>query len=132
MQPVEEQSYLLFFLACIPVRLMIALAAYATQFYSHKLYLYFGIVALSIAAGFFIVHFQKLRPQGILKQPAWWDPLRLVHGTLWALAGIIMLLSSKHQDKAWIVLIVDALLGAVFFLAHHKGSWLSSSSKESM
>ena len=75
-----------------------------------------GVIYLVFAIGFFHTYISQSRTKGILNQPAWWDGMRPVHGGLFLIFAITALL--KYKD-AWIILLIDTILGGVAFTIYH-------------
>jgi hypothetical protein len=109
-----NKSILLFLLACIPVRILMAIAPKILE----KDYLpYYGIILLAIAIGFLYLYFFNLR----LEAPeaggkTWWANLRIVHGLLYLIAAILAL---QSDSNAWIPLAMDVFFGLFSFINHH-------------
>jgi hypothetical protein len=65
-----------------------------------------------------LIYLFDLRPTGAeAGGRIWWNSLRPVHSLLYALFAYLAILGM--QDKAWIVLITDTLLGLAAFYVHH-------------
>jgi hypothetical protein len=70
------------------------------------------------AVGFWYIYLTGARKTGaeVMGERIWWNHLRPLHGTLYAVFAVLALFEYKH---AWIVLLVDVLLGASAFAYHH-------------
>jgi len=114
MTPLQKRL-LLFLGGCIPSRLALAMIAK----YSAVYYLpYLSIITLSIALGFIYLYFTGKRKVGIETQgtPIWWMRFRLFHGLMYLLFSLLAFTRNKN---AYIVLLVDTLVGLIIFLRHH-------------
>lgn len=112
-----NKSKLLFFLGCIPVRLLLAYASYALLKNDSKL-LYLLIVAtIVIGIGFWTIYLNGWRKTGgeTFGKKIWWNSLRPVHGTMYLLFSLTALLGYKD---AWIFLLFDVCLGVVAEIVH--------------
>jgi hypothetical protein len=105
---------LVFFGACIGARLLLALVAAKVP---PRWLPWLGAAALLPAAGFFYIYLaRKNRVGAVFKEPAWWDPLRPLHGAMYLAFALLAL---ARVPQAWVVLAADAALGAVAFLGHY-------------
>lgn len=108
---------LLFFGVCIVVRVGLAVAA---KIAGRNYPLAFSLMGiLGLAAGIrFITLYSRPGPHtsAIFKDRAWWHNLRLVHGLMYILFGLLAIANYK---SAWVVLLADALLGAAVFVMHY-------------
>lgn len=105
---------LVFFGACIGARLLIALVAAKVP--QHWLP-WLGALALFPAAAFFYIYLaRKNRVGAVFKEPAWWDPLRPLHGAMYLAFALLAFSKFRH---AWTILAADAAIGAVAFLVHY-------------
>jgi len=96
-------------------RLLLTLVSYyATGWFLMML----GFLALIPVLGWFYIIFIGERDTGIevMGDKIWWKPLRPVHMLLWFFFAWLAVTGS-HQ--AWMVLLVDTLLGLTAFLAYH-------------
>jgi hypothetical protein len=105
-----------FLIGCIGTRLAITLLA---KWIPLEYLPLMGIPALAIAIGFTLIYVNGWRKTGIEVGGGqiWWNALRPVHAFLWGLFGILALLK---QPFAWIVLLVDTLIGLSAFIIKHK------------
>lgn len=105
---------LVFFGACVGARLLVALAAAKVPL---RWLPWLGALALLPAAGFFYIYVARRNRTGaVFKEPAWWDPLRPLHGAMY-LAFALLALARVRQ--AWVVLAADVAIGAAAFLVHY-------------
>jgi len=109
-----EKRVMLFLLACIPARIILAIIPY----YIYKNYLrYYGAVLLTISFGFLYLYFNKLRlnaPEGGGR--TWWSQYRLIHGLLYLSAAIYAI---QEKRTAWVPLAIDVVFGLGLFANHH-------------
>jgi hypothetical protein len=77
-----------------------------------------GSLALLPALGWFYLTFLGDRDTGseVFGELIWWKQLRPLHMLLW---GFFAYLAFQQNPHAWIVLLVDTLIGLSFFLHHH-------------
>jgi hypothetical protein len=117
MIPKSIARVLLFFGVCIVVRVGLALAAKVVGRSGPLASTLMGIVGLAVGIRF-IMLYSRRGPQtsAIFKDKAWWHNLRLVHGLMYILFGILAI---SNYKAAWVVLLADALLGAAVFIMHH-------------
>jgi hypothetical protein len=114
MTPLQHR-FLLFLGGCIPARLALtALAKYIPSYYLP----YMTLITFPIAIGFLYLYFTGKRRTGVETQgaPIWWMPFRMLHGLSYLLFSILALMRMKD---AYIVLLLDTLLGLFLFLNHH-------------
>jgi len=108
-----DKSKRLFFLCCIPVRLLLVYIAYALLKNSNKTLLYaFVAITLAIGISFWTIYLKGWRKTGIetFGQKIWWNALRPVHGSIYLLFSLAALLG--YRD-AWVLLFADVCLGVV-------------------
>jgi hypothetical protein len=111
-----NKPFFLFLGGCIPIRLALA----ATAKFLPVAYLpYLGLFTFVIALGFLYLYFTGKRTTGIETQgkPIWWMNFRIVHGLTYLLFSG---LAFKRSKNAYIVLLIDALVGLGLFLRHYK------------
>ncbi len=109
----NKKRFFLFIFGCIGVRLFVVYLA-KTQL---KYLRYLGYLALFPAIGFFVIYFFGLRKTGaeVFGGRIWWNSLRPFHGILWGIFGIMAI---KGNKNAWIVLLLDVIIGLFAFLCH--------------
>jgi len=110
----KTKRMLLFLIGCMGARSALVWLAYAYP----ALLPYMGALALIPALGFFVIYFGGLRKTGaeVFGDRIWWNDLRPVHGALYALFAIMAL---RGNRKAWVVLLVDVIIGFTAFVMHH-------------
>ncbi len=114
----EFKRILLFLTGCMGTRLaLVYLARTATPSMLELL----GALALLPAIGFFYIYATGARKTGpeVFGDRIWWNTLRPFHGTMYALFSVMALF---HVPNAWVVLLVDALVGLTAFTHHHASS----------
>ena len=105
----------LFLIGCIGLRSALVWLAYACD----PAYLpLMGALALIPAAGFMTIYFGGLRKTGaeVFGERIWWNDLRPLHGILYALFALMAL---NRDRRAWLVLLVDVVVGFAAFVWHH-------------
>jgi len=109
-----QKRTLLFLLACIPARLIVAFL----PLYIDPSYLpYYGLLLLLPTLGFLYLYFTNLRLNAIEGGGhTWWADYRLLHGILYLCASIYAL---QEKILAWVPLTIDVVLGLVFFTIQH-------------
>jgi len=109
-----QKRFLLFIFGCIVVRLFLVWIA-KTQL---KYLRYLGYLAILLALGFIIIYIFGLRITGgeVFGEKIWWNSLRPVHAFLW---GLFAFMAIKGNKKAWIILLIDVLIGLFAFLIYH-------------
>ena len=120
-----EKSKRLFFIGCVPARLLLAYIAYAVLKNSDKsdnktLLHAFVAVTFVIGVGFWTIYLNGWRKTGgeTFGQQIWWNSLRSVHGSIYLLFSLAALLGYKD---AWVLLFADVCLGVIAEL-HHNNS----------
>ena len=111
----EFKRILLFLTGCMGSRLaLVYLARTATTSMLELL----GALALLPAIGFFYIYATGARKTGpeVFGDRIWWNALRPFHGAMYALFSVMALF---HVPHAWVVLLVDTLVGLAAFAHHH-------------
>ena len=77
-----------------------------------------GMLAAGVASSFALIYINGWRETGVETggESIWWNDLRPIHAALWFAFAI---LASTKQRKAWVVLLLDTLLGLIAFTLHH-------------
>lgn len=109
------QRILLFLFGCMTARFALVYMAYVVP---TKYLPWMGVGAGVIATGFFLIYVNGWRKTGMETggQNIWWNDLRPIHAALWFAFAVLAI---ARQRKAWLVLLLDTLLGLAAFLAHH-------------
>ena len=110
-----QKRFLLFLLLCIPARFGLTALA---KFIPLKFLPVMGVVYLVIGASFLYLNLFNKRLTGVETggNVIWWNDLRPLHGFLAIIFAILAI--SKVRD-AWLVLLVDTLIGLIAFLVYH-------------
>lgn len=107
-------SKLLFLLACIPTRIVLAILP---QKIPENYLPIFGILLGIISISFLYLYFSNKRLNAFeAGGKTWWHSIRLVHGMLFATAAIYCFQKSK---LASLPLALDVLLGLSAFIYFH-------------
>lgn len=111
----EQKRILLFLTGCIGTRLAFV---YAARKASQSVLEVLGALALLPAIGFFYIYATGARKTGpeVFGDRIWWNHLRPFHGAMYGLFSVMALF---HVPYAWVVLLVDVLVGLAAFVHHH-------------
>ena len=106
---------LTFLIGCIGARLLLAYLAYLYP-------VVLGFVALVPAIGFTVIYLGGYRKTGLETggKRIWWNHLRPVHALLYFTFALLAFWP-KTRGRAWVVLVLDAVLGLAAHLYHHYG-----------
>lgn len=110
-----QKRWFIFLTGCIGSRLtLVYLARTATPTTLQGL----GALALLPAIGFWYLYLTGRRKTGpeVFGDRIWWNYLRPVHGTLYAIFAVLALFGNSW---AWILLLVDVLFGLSAWAHHH-------------
>lgn len=109
-----QKRFFLFIFGCIGFRLFLVYLA-KTQL---NWLPYLGYLALIPAIGFLIIYIFGLRKTGaeVMGEKIWWNPLRPVHALFWF---VFAFLAIRKDSRAWIVLLIDTLIGLSGFTIYH-------------
>lgn len=109
-----SNKYYNFLIGCIGLRIAIAIIAKKIN----KKYLpYMAYIALIPALGFLSIYLGDLRNSGFEAEGAiWWNKLRPIHAIMYILFALY---AYKGESWAWIVLLMDALLGLLFWFMRY-------------
>lgn len=107
----------LFLAGCIPARMG---AVYLARTATPAVLPLIGFLALFPAVGFLYFFLTGTRTTGpeVLGDRIWWNSLRPFHALLWATFAVLALFG---YSNAWIVLLIDVLVGISAFGLHHMG-----------
>ncbi len=105
----------MFLIGCIGTRSLLVYIAKTTDV---KYLPYLGYLALLPAIGFMYIFITGVRKTGaeVFGEKIWWNNLRPVHALLYALFAYFAI---HKNTNAWILLLVDVVIGFVSFLWHH-------------
>jgi hypothetical protein len=109
-----------FMFLCVNARLVVALLAFLATRAKQPWVLPLAGVLLGLAPGIaFMARFLASSadaPGAVFGDPAWWHPLRPVHGALYLAFGVLALMRVRW---AWAVLLADVALGMAAFAVHY-------------
>ena len=106
---------MMFLFGCMGARFaLVAVAKYLPSDYLPLM----AIPAFALAIGFAAIYAFGWRKTGIEVggDVIWWNALRPVHAALWFTFGVLAL---ARRADAWIVLLIDTLIGLFAFLTWH-------------
>lgn len=98
-----------FFLVCIPIRLLLV---YIAKNYNQQI---FAIPALIGAGMWMYAYLFGIRPNGIYRK-AWWNEFRVIHALFYIGYATYTI---KMKPFAWIMLLLDVLFGIGLVLWHN-------------
>ena len=117
-----QKRFAMFLGGCIPVRLLLAFAAYyLSRNNTNGLRWLAGLAVLPVI-GWAIIMVFGLRKTGAETQgaPIWWNFMRPIHMLLYTIFIYLALSKDTNKQKwAWIALVCDAVIGLIAFLWHH-------------
>ncbi len=115
-----QKRMILFLGGCIVTRLLLVYLAYKLPLFALKI---MGVIALFISIGFFVIFWFNLRKTGpeTMGDKIWWNALRPVHSLLYLIFGILAIMGI--QKYAWVVLLIDVMIGLLFFILHHTNTF---------
>jgi hypothetical protein len=118
--PLHVRKLAVFFFLCVNARLLLALLAFVATRAPQPWVLPIAGVILGLLPGIaFLVRFatsSARAPGAVFGDPAWWHPLRAVHGAMFLTFGILALLRVRW---AWAVLLADVAIGLAAFAIHY-------------
>ncbi len=105
---------LLFLFGCIGFRLLIS---FIIKNISKKYLPICSYITILPAIGFILLYLSNLRiKKGAFNNIVWWNKLRPIHGVMYLLFSIY---AFKKETFAWKILLLDAILGLLFWLNHY-------------
>lgn len=105
---------LTFLIGCIGFRICIALYAKNT---SPDILRIMGYISIIPAIGFIYIYMNGLRKTGFeAGGKIWWNNMRPIHGVLYLLFAMYAI---KQESYAWLILLLDAILGFLVWNKHH-------------
>ena len=108
-----KKRFIAFLLLCIPVRLIFV---YVVKKINKKYLPYIGYIGIIIGLGF-MYHFILNKSRGrTFNQISWWGYLRPIHSILYFTFAYLAI---NENQKAYIPLLLDVIIGLIFFLNHH-------------
>ena len=111
----ETKRIALFLLGCMGARSLLVYLAYNS---SSRVYV--SLFCILVAIGFMYIYLTGARKTGpeVFGDTIWWNHLRPVHATLYAIAAILIW-TKTYANQAWKVLLLDLLIGLLAFLTKH-------------
>ena len=113
----NTKRMLMFLIGCMGARLLFVFLAYKLPINWFRL---MGVIAIIIGLGFLTIYWFGLRKTGpeTMGETIWWNSLRPFHALTYLTFGIMAIMGK--QTYAWIILLIDLLVGLTAFLIHHK------------
>jgi hypothetical protein len=116
---IKTKRYLMFLIGCIGTRFLLTYIAKIINIdYIKYISLVTGLIGLSFI---YIYLFGSKTADKQLEwtgdKTIWWNDLRIVHGALYLLFTYLALMQNKD---AWLILLVDTLIGLISWMKHHK------------
>jgi hypothetical protein len=115
---IKTKRFLMFLIGCMGSRFLLTYVAKTIQPDYLK---YISLVTGLIGVSFVYIYFfgsesadKQLEWTGDKK--VWWNDLRIVHGSLYLLFTYMALTQNK---QAWLILLVDTLIGLISWTKHH-------------
>jgi hypothetical protein len=107
--------FFVFIFGCIGTRLTFT---FISAIASNWLLRIMGFIAIFPVLGWFYFIFIGKRDRGIevYNELIWWKNLRPLHMFLW---GFFAYLAITGNHKAWVILLIDTLIGLTAFFVHH-------------
>jgi hypothetical protein len=108
----QNKRLVMFLVGCMGTRsLLVYVAKHASNVNLARL----GYAAFLVSAGLLYFYFSGTRTTGpeVLGGKIWWNNLRPVHATMYALFGINAINGNR---QAWIILLIDLLVGLTGFV----------------
>jgi len=97
-----------FFLGCVPLRLLLVYLAYKLPVQKLKI---MGYLMVLVAIGFIMSYMNfKENDNGAFGSLVWWNNYRAIHAAMY-LVFSIMVLGNINIDKAYLVLLIDVIIG---------------------
>lgn len=110
-----QKRFLLFLVFCIGIR---SVFVYIAKTVDKKYLPIMGYIALIPAIGFTYIYLTDGRKSGVevFGERIWWNNLRPLHGLLYF---VFAYMAISKIESAWIVLLIDVVIGLISFLTHH-------------
>lgn len=111
-----RKRFLLFLIGCIGAR--VALVWFSKKMAGTVYIRPVAYMAIVIGIGFWYIYLTGARKTGLEVggDLIWWNGLRPFHGLMYLLFGVLSLYGYKN---AWILLLVDVVVGFVSFMLYH-------------
>ena len=105
----------LFLGVCVPIRSLIAYAAYRlAPSYPVPTAIALGLICVGFGQTY--VRSDPAKDKGLFGGAVWWHQMRLLHSLLYAAAAI---LAWERSPYTWAPLAIDILTGLAAFIAHY-------------
>jgi hypothetical protein len=116
MGTISTQGLIAFLVGCIGVRLLFVYLAMVVSKDALKV---MAVFAAAIAIGFTVIYVGKLRRTGFETggRPIWWNSLRPLHAALYGVFAYCAWFG--YRRAAWIVLLIDVIIGLLSFVYTH-------------
>lgn len=117
-----QKRFAMFLGGCIPVRLFASWLSYYLSRNNLTGLKILGGLAVFPLIGWAVILAFGLRKSGAETQgaPIWWNFMRPIHMILYTIfIYLVFSNNDEYQKHAWIILLVDALLGLLVFLWYH-------------
>ena len=110
-----QKRFLLFLIFCIGIR---SLFVYIAKTIDTNYLPIMGYISLLLAIGFTYIYLTDGRKTGmeVFGGKIWWNNLRPVHALLYF---VFAYMAINKNANAWIVLLIDVVIGLISFLTHH-------------
>lgn len=109
----DKKRIIIFLCGCLVVRSFFILLA---KVGSPSVLKVMGIIALLISVGLMRQFFVNPTKPGAFGGKPWWNNIRPVHSIIYFLFAIV---AFTVYEKAWLLLLVDVLLGMTAFTIHY-------------
>lgn len=111
-----HKRFLLFLLACIPLRVLLVYLAATRHDLLARHRLAVAALALMVGCGFLYLYVSGARPTGAFGGRAWWNALRPVHGGMYLYFAYLVV---RRDPNAYLPLLLDVTIGLVAFVCYH-------------
>ena len=110
----------LFYMGCIPLRLLFVCLAYCHKSLPKPFFTLFTVMTAVIGIGFWMIYLNGWRKTGpeTFGKPICWNDLRPFHGTMYLLFSLCSL-SEAGRKYAWMFLALDVFVGFVASIQHY-------------
>jgi hypothetical protein len=110
-----QKRFLLFLIFCIGIR---SLFVYIAKIIDTNYLPIMGYISLLLAIGFTYIYLTDGRKTGVevFGGKIWWNNLRPLHALLYF---VFAYMAINKNANAWIVLLIDVVIGLISFLTYH-------------